>query len=128
MDVKYILYVVLLLNRNINTAYGSDINDTFKITDRVFSCSNWLSSLIDNICNNVYKIVKRDTSLMIEKMAPKDLQKSMYKQRLLTEEHWRRVRRQVASECCERACTVGNIIMYCPDDAKLLRENPDIFY
>ncbi|XP_013138829.1 PREDICTED: uncharacterized protein LOC106103593 isoform X2 [Papilio polytes] len=113
---------------NINTAYGSDINDTFKITDRVFSCSNWLSSLIDNICNNVYKIVKRDTSLMIEKMAPKDLQKSMYKQRLLTEEHWRRVRRQVASECCERACTVGNIIMYCPDDAKLLRENPDIFY
>ncbi|CAH2071448.1 unnamed protein product, partial [Iphiclides podalirius] len=128
MDLKYVLYVVLLLNRSSSVVYGMDNSETFKITDRVFSCSKWLSSLIDNFCNNVYKIVKRDTSLMVEKMAPKDLQKGMYKQRILAEEHWRRVRRQVASECCERPCTVGNIIMYCPDDAKLLRENPDIFY
>ncbi|XP_068631297.1 uncharacterized protein [Battus philenor] len=122
------LYVVLLLSRNNNIASATENSETFKITDRVFTCSKWLSSLIDKFCNNVYKIVKRDTSLMIEKLAPKELQKGMYKQRLLTEEHWRRMRRQVASECCERPCTVGNIITYCPDDAKLLRENPDIFY
>ncbi|CAK1598705.1 unnamed protein product [Parnassius mnemosyne] len=127
MDLKYILYVVLLLNGHNSISYGMENGETYKITDKVFSCSKWLSLLIANVCNNVFKIVKRDTSLMIEKMAPKSLQKSVYKKRLLAEEHWRRVRRQVASECCERPCTVGNIIMYCPDDAKLLRENPDIF-
>lgn len=60
-------------------------------------------------------------------MLPKDLQQHAAKKRLLAEGRWRRVRRQVATECCLRPCTVADIIMYCPDDAKLLQENPEIF-
>ncbi|CAH2105640.1 unnamed protein product [Euphydryas editha] len=98
------------------------------MSDPVYTCSKWLSSLIYNICNNVYKIVKRDTSVMIDKLTPTDLLfKNRNERRKIAEIRWRRVRRQVASECCERPCTVENIIMYCPDDAKLLIENPDIF-
>lgn len=60
-------------------------------------------------------------------MAPKDLQQGRVKRRILAEGRWRRVRRQVATECCLRPCTVADIITYCPDDAKLVQERPDIF-
>lgn len=60
-------------------------------------------------------------------MAPKDLQKDTNKRRLVSERKWNRVRRQVANECCLRSCSVADIIMYCPNDAKILIENPDIF-
>ncbi|CAK1546102.1 unnamed protein product [Leptosia nina] len=125
MDLKYYAYIILLIHANINPAQAEDAG-TYRMTDRIFTCSKWLSSIIDNFCNNVYKIVKRDTSLLMDKLAPRDLQ-SVNRRRFLAEERWRRVRRQVASECCERPCTVSNIIMYCPDDAKLLQENPNIF-
>ncbi|CAG9560034.1 unnamed protein product [Danaus chrysippus] len=115
MDFKYFIFL-LLLNRSSN----AEDTEVYKMSDRVFTCSKWLSSVIDNFCNKVFKIVKRDASSLIDKLTPKDLRKHQNKQR------WR-VRRQVASECCERPCTVGNIIMYCPDDAKLLIEDPDIF-
>nr|XP_034830165.1 uncharacterized protein LOC117987297 [Maniola hyperantus] len=124
MNYKYFVYIILLLHRNSTIVHATENTETFKMSDRVFTCSKWLSSVIENFCNNVYKIVKRDTSAMLDKLSPKDL---MRKQRHIAKERWRRVRRQVAAECCERPCTVGTIIMYCPDDAKLLRENPDIF-
>ncbi|KAM3967366.1 uncharacterized protein ACR2FA_011714 [Aphomia sociella] len=117
-------YIAIILNKNI--VYAEEVM-TFKITDTVFTCSVWLSALIDRVCDNVYKIVKRDTSILMEKLAPKSVQEQKIKQRKLAEQRWRRVRRQVAAECCDRPCTVGNIIMYCPDDAKLLRENPNLF-
>ncbi|XP_072939981.1 uncharacterized protein [Epargyreus clarus] len=125
MEFKYYVYVILILTKSYTFAYAEN-TEIFRMTDRVFTCSKWLSSIIDNFCNNVYKIVKRDTSVMMDKLTPKDLKRNRTK-RSVTEERWRRVRRQVASECCERPCTVGNIIMYCPDDAKLLQENPGIF-
>ncbi|XP_045446961.1 uncharacterized protein LOC123655171 [Melitaea cinxia] len=127
MDFKYIVYIVLLLSRNLTTIEGVENTETFKMSDSVYTCSKWLASIIDNFCNNVYKIVKRDTSLILDKLTPKDLLNNRDKRRKIAEMRWRRVRRQVASECCERPCTVETIIMYCPDDAKVLIENPDIF-
>lgn len=62
-----------------------------------------------------------------DKLTPRSLHEQRKKERVLAEQRWRRVRRQIASECCDRPCTVANIIKYCPDDAKLLRERPDIF-
>ncbi|CAH2105639.1 unnamed protein product [Euphydryas editha] len=122
------VYIILLLCRNLTTIEGVENKKIYKMSDPVYTCSKWLSSLIYNICNNVYKIVKRDTSVMIDKLTPTDLLfKNRNERRKIAEIRWRRVRRQVASECCERPCTVENIIMYCPDDAKLLIENPDIF-
>ncbi|XP_075971610.1 uncharacterized protein LOC142973616 isoform X2 [Anticarsia gemmatalis] len=107
---------------------SADEEKTYSINDEVLSCSGWLSSIIFNFCNNTYKIVKRDTaSVMIEKLAPIDLKQETNRRRLVDEGHWRRVRRQVASECCLRPCTVADIIMYCPNDAKLIQERPDIF-
>lgn len=64
---------------------------------------------------------------LTEKLAPKNLRRDLTRNRLLAEGRWRRVRRQVATECCLRPCTVADIIMYCPEDAKLLVENPGIF-
>ncbi|CAG4915615.1 unnamed protein product [Colias eurytheme] len=127
MDFKYFVYIVLILQRNISLVVGAEEAEIYRMTDSIFTCSKWLSSIIDNICNNVFKIVKRDTSVMMGKLAPKVLQRSANKKRLLAEKRLR-VRRQVARECCERPCTVSTIIMYCPDDARLLQENPDIFY
>ncbi|VVC88313.1 unnamed protein product [Leptidea sinapis] len=129
MEVKYFVYIVLIILRNISPMWASEHGDTetYRMSDRVYTCSKWLSSIIDNICNNVYKIVKRETSIMVEKLSPRDLKKSVNEKRLISDGRWRRMRRQVATECCERPCTVSNLVMYCPDDAKLLRENPDIF-
>ncbi|XP_059052783.1 bombyxin A-3 homolog [Achroia grisella] len=118
------IYIAMILHKN--DVYAEETK-TYRITDKVFTCSGWLSLLINKVCDNVYKIVKRDTSLLMEKLTPKSVQEQKTKQRKLAKERWRRVRRQVASECCDRPCTVGNIIMYCPEDAKLLRENPDLF-
>ncbi|XP_046963482.1 uncharacterized protein LOC124532570 [Vanessa cardui] len=126
MNFKYIIYVIFLLHRNVNAVEKTEDTEIYKMTDKVFTCSKWLSSIIYNFCNNVYKIVKRDTSLL-DKLTPKDLLKIKNKRREFADVRWRRVRRQVASECCEKPCTVGNIIMYCPDDAKLLIENPNLF-
>ncbi|XP_023949432.2 insulin-like isoform X2 [Bicyclus anynana] len=123
MDYKYLVYIIFFLQRNLMIVHAEE-TATIKMSDRVFTCSKWLSSIIDNLCNNAYKIVKRDTSAMLDKLSPKGLKR---KERYITDERWRRVKRQVASECCERPCTVRTIIMYCPDDAKLLTENPDIF-
>ncbi|XP_047022552.1 uncharacterized protein LOC124631952 [Helicoverpa zea] len=117
--------IVMILYSNEHLVYG-DVK-IYSINDEVLSCSGWLSTIIFNFCNNTYKIVKRDTSLMIEKMAPKDLQKDTSRRRLVDGDRWHRVRRQVASQCCLHPCTVADIIMYCPNDAKLLQENPDIF-
>lgn len=64
---------------------------------------------------------------ILDKLTPKDLLNNRDKRRKIAEMSWRRVRRQVANECCEKPCTVETIIMYCPDDAKVLIENPDIF-
>lgn len=61
-------------------------------------------------------------------MAPNDLKQDTARKRIMPDQKWLRVRRQVATECCLRACTVADIIMYCPSDAKLLQENPEIFY
>ncbi|KAG6444214.1 uncharacterized protein LOC115456422 isoform X2 [Manduca sexta] len=126
MNLGHVLYILIILfgNNWFNVVHGDRV---YNINDKVLSCSGWLSTIIYNFCNNHYKIVKRDTSLMIEKMAPKDLQKKTIKHSLLEADRWRRMRRQVANECCLRACTVADIIMYCPNDAKLLQENPDIF-
>ncbi|XP_038220198.1 uncharacterized protein LOC119838351 [Zerene cesonia] len=128
MDVKYFVYIVLILHRNLSPVVGAEGADIYRMTDSIFTCSKWLSSIIDNFCNNVFKIVKRDTSVMLGKLTPTGLQRSANKKRLLAEKRLLRVRRQVARECCERPCTVSTIIMYCPDDARLLQENPDIFY
>ncbi|KAJ0178850.1 hypothetical protein K1T71_005625 [Dendrolimus kikuchii] len=125
MNFIYSIYIVIILSRNDNLVYAAR---TYSINDEVKSCSGWLSTIIYNFCNNTYKIVKRDTSLMIDKMAPNDLKQDTAKKRLVSDERWRRVRRQVATECCLRACTVADIITYCPNDAKLLQENPEIFY
>nr|XP_037868992.1 uncharacterized protein LOC119628374 isoform X2 [Bombyx mori] len=119
---------MLILMRSSSIVFGDNAERVYSIHDKVTSCSGWLSTIIFNFCNNVYKIVKRDTSLMIEKMAPKDLQQDTTKQRLLGEGKWRRVRRQVANECCLRSCTVAELIRYCPDDALLVQEHPEIFY
>ncbi|KAJ8727460.1 hypothetical protein PYW07_001579 [Mythimna separata] len=124
MNLKYSVYIVMLLYSNESFV---NANKVYNINDEVLSCSGWLSTIIFQFCNNTYKIVKRDTSVMIEKMAPKDLQIETSKQRLVDESHWRRVRRQVATECCLNPCTVADIIMYCPDDAKLFEDQPDIF-
>ncbi|CAH0702818.1 unnamed protein product [Spodoptera exigua] len=72
--------------------------------------------------NNIVSV-----STNIEKMAPKDLKKETARLQLVDEGQWRRVRRQVATQCCDRACTVADIITYCPNDAKLVQENPEIF-
>uniref|UniRef100_A0A2H1V285 SFRICE_002747 n=1 Tax=Spodoptera frugiperda TaxID=7108 RepID=A0A2H1V285_SPOFR len=120
------VYIVLLLFSNENSVYADQVR-IYNLNDPVLSCSGWLSNIIFNICNNTYKIVKRDTSLMIEKMAPKALQKETARLQLVDEGQWRRVRRQVATQCCDRACTVADIITYCPNDAKLVQENPEIF-
>ncbi|XP_047528789.1 uncharacterized protein LOC125065301 [Vanessa atalanta] len=126
MNLKYIIYIMFILHRNVNAVEKTEDTEIYKMTDKVFTCSKWLSAIIYNFCNNVYKVVKRDTSLL-DKLTPKDLLKIKNKRREFADVRWRRVRRQVASECCEKPCTVGNIIMYCPDDAKLLIENPNLF-
>lgn len=116
----------MLLYSNNRLIVAEDNVRTYNIGDRVSGCSTWLSTIIFLFCNNTYKIVKRDTtSVMIDKMAPKEFQLKTTKRLIM--ESARRVRRQVADECCTRACTVADIIMYCPDDAKLVQERPDIF-
>lgn len=57
--------IVLLVCRNVRAEETTENTETFKMSDRVYMCSKWLSSVIDNFCNNVYKIVKRDTSIML---------------------------------------------------------------
>lgn len=58
---------------------------------------------------------------------PEDLKIVNARQRQLHADHWRRVRRQIATECCSQHCTIGNIIWYCGDSSKLVVENPEIF-
>lgn len=59
------MFIVLSICRNVSAEENSEDTETYKMSDRVYMCSKWLSSVIDNFCNNVYKIVKRDTSLML---------------------------------------------------------------
>ncbi|CAF4811375.1 unnamed protein product [Pieris macdunnoughi] len=125
MDPKYYVYIILLLHSAFNPIEAE--TETYRMTDHVFTCSKWLSSVIENLCNNVYRIVKRDTSLLMEKLTPRDIQKSVNRRRFLAEEKWRRLRRQVATECCVEACTISNIILYCPENSKVIKENPHIF-
>lgn len=65
--------------------------------------------------------------LFTEKLMPEHLKIVNTRQRMLYAEHWRRVRRQIANECCNQPCTIGNIIWYCGDSSKLVMENPEIF-
>nr|AXZ96486.1 insulin-like peptide 4 [Maruca vitrata] len=127
MKLQYALYIAILLCHQNVCILAEEGTRTYKITDKVSICSSFLALLINKFCDNVYKIEKRDTSLMIDKLTPRTLHKQRNKERVLTEARWRRVRRQIATECCDQACTVANIIKYCPDDAKLLKERPDIF-
>ncbi|CAH2991661.1 unnamed protein product [Chilo suppressalis] len=107
---------------------NADSNEkVFHITDKITSCSSYLSNLINLVCNNSIKIIKRDTSLLLDRLTPRSIQEYRKKQRVLARERWRRVRRQVASECCDQACTIGQMIKYCPEDARLVRERPEIF-
>lgn len=75
------LYIVMLLSRHNIYVHGDEGTRTYKITDKVFTCSSWLSMLINKLCDNVYKIVKRDTSLMIgESLKPfyRHVQRNVY--------------------------------------------------
>ncbi|KAJ2952304.1 hypothetical protein O0L34_g4587 [Tuta absoluta] len=132
VKIQSCICIAIIFSRQTFAETDSPLNSStkksYKITDNVKQCSNFLSKFIDNLCNKDLKVVKRDTSILLEKLMPKDLQNHMNKQRLESSESWRRVRRQVADECCESACTVGNIILYCPDDARLVKEDPEIFY
>lgn len=56
------IYVFIVITRSVNIVHGAR---TYSINDEVTSCSGWLATIIFNFCNNTYKIVKRDTSLMI---------------------------------------------------------------
>ncbi|XP_053603842.1 uncharacterized protein LOC128671418 [Plodia interpunctella] len=120
----YVVYIILLLCRD-SVVAEEPVN--FKITDTLLICSSWLASVITKVCDNTYKIVKRDTSVLMEKMAPKSVQEQKTKLLSLEKERWRRVRRQIATECCDNPCTVATIIMYCPNDSRVIRENPDLF-
>lgn len=62
-----------------------------------------------------------------ESMAPEGLKKNTYLKWLVDKREGRRVRRQIASECCNKPCTIANIIEYCPGDSKLMLENSDLF-
>ncbi|XP_060801935.1 bombyxin A-2 homolog [Amyelois transitella] len=124
VETLYVVYIILLLCRN-NVFAVEPVN--YKINDTILICSRWLGRTLANVCDNDYKIVKRDTSILMEKMAPKSVQEQKTKQRLLEKERWRRFRRQIVSECCDNPCTVGEILSYCPNDSKVVRENPQLF-
>lgn len=57
----------MLLYSNESLVNGNDETEkvVYNINDQVYTCSSWLSRVIFEFCNNTYKIVKRDTSLMI---------------------------------------------------------------
>ncbi|XP_028026041.1 bombyxin A-1 homolog [Bombyx mandarina] len=121
MRLRCYIYIMLILMRSSTIVFGDNAERVYSLDDKVKCCSRWLSTIIFNFCNNAYKIVKR------EKMAPKDLQQDTTKQRHLVEGKWRRVRRQVANECCLRSCTVAELIRYCPKDAPLVQKHPELF-
>ncbi|XP_049870359.1 uncharacterized protein LOC126369837 [Pectinophora gossypiella] len=130
MQFQYYVLIALLLSRHNGLCEEEEESSTtrkYRITDTVSTCSDRLSKFIAALCGKVIKIVKRDaTSLMIDKLAPKDLHINGEPQKWGSK-RLVRMRRQVASECCNQACTVGNLIMYCSDEAKLVQEDPDIF-
>ncbi|XP_052749352.1 uncharacterized protein LOC113515625 isoform X2 [Galleria mellonella] len=105
--------IILLLYRNV--VHAEEVQ-TYKITDTVSFCSSKLSVMISKLCDNQYKIVKRDTSILIGKLSPRRLEEQEF-----AKERWRRLRRQVANECCNQPCSLENLIMYCSEDAKFKR-------
>ncbi|KAL0832711.1 hypothetical protein ABMA28_000893 [Loxostege sticticalis] len=127
MKPLYAVYIVMILSQQYISVLGQE-GRLFHMTDTVFTCSSYLSALITNFCDNIFKIVKRDTnSVLIDRLTPRSLHELRNKERVLAQERWRRVRRQIASECCDQPCSVGNIIKYCPEESKLAKERPDIF-
>ncbi|XP_063377623.1 bombyxin A-3 homolog [Cydia fagiglandana] len=120
------LFIIMVLLENNFAAPAQEETHQYRLSDPVNKCSHRLSQMIANLCNNMYKIVKRDTrsSIMIDKLVPEDLHEHVKRARL---KRWRRVRRQVAKECCERPCTVSNLLMYCPAESEVVKEHPDIF-
>ncbi|XP_063532796.1 bombyxin A-2 homolog [Cydia strobilella] len=124
-SLQYLFIIVVLLGNNL-LALAQDETGLFRLSDSVNKCSHLLSQMIANLCNNIYKIVKRDTrsSIMIDKLVPEDLHDHVKRARL---KQWRRVRRQVAKECCEQPCTVSTLLSYCPAESEVVKEHPDIF-
>ncbi|XP_073942911.1 uncharacterized protein [Choristoneura fumiferana] len=118
MNLLCYFYIIILLNNLL--VLGQEEKHVFRLSDKLLRCSSNLSKVIQEFCDNVHKVVKRDTSVIIDKLVPGALHIHMKRERL---KRWHRVRRQVATECCERACTVSNILLYCPDDAEVLRDN-----
>ncbi|XP_061711151.1 bombyxin A-3 homolog [Cydia pomonella] len=126
MNSLHYLFIIMVLLGNNLVALAQEEMQQLRLSDSINKCSHRLSQMIANLCNNLYKIVKRDTrsSRMIDKLVPEDLHEHMKRARL---KRWRRVRRQVANECCERPCTVSNLLMYCPPESRVVKEHPDMF-
>ncbi|KAL4706609.1 hypothetical protein ACJJTC_009021 [Scirpophaga incertulas] len=109
------------------SAQAESQKKVYHITDKVMSCSSFLSRLVSSFCNSTYTIVKRDTSILLDKLTHRTSFDYKSKKRWVDEEQLQRVRRQIATECCEQPCTIRQMIKYCPDDAKLVQEHPEIF-
>ncbi|XP_063360751.1 bombyxin A-3 homolog [Cydia amplana] len=125
-SLQYLFIITVLLGNNLLALAQNETQPLIRLSDSVNKCSHRLSQMIANLCNNIYKIVKRDTrsSIMIDKLVPEELHEHVKRARL---KRWRRVRRQVAKECCDRPCTVSNLLMYCPAESEVVKEHPDIF-
>ncbi|XP_028166586.1 uncharacterized protein LOC135074156 [Ostrinia nubilalis] len=129
MKLQYVLYIAMFLSRQYICVLGKEGElGLAHMTDVVYTCSSYLSRIITRFCDNLITIVKRDTSsVLIDRLSPKSLLELRDKERVRKQERWRRVRRQIASECCDQPCNVGLIIKYCPEESKLFKERPDIF-
>ncbi|KAG6442195.1 hypothetical protein O3G_MSEX002170 [Manduca sexta] len=68
-------------------------------------CSSALSSLIFNICSGNIKISDE---------SPEGVPKIRGKRAAIYAAR-ERMKRQVAYECCEHACTISQLIQYCPE-------------
>ncbi|XP_047984205.1 bombyxin A-2 homolog [Leguminivora glycinivorella] len=124
---QYLLIIMVLLGNSLMALAQDEAQEAYKLSDSINKCSKRLSQMIANLCNNMYKIVKRDTrsSLMIDKLVPEELHEHMKRSRLKRSR--RRVRRQLVDECCNQPCTISNLLMYCPPDAIIVKERPEIF-
>ncbi|XP_026322178.1 bombyxin A-2 homolog [Hyposmocoma kahamanoa] len=128
MKLLYIIVVIIIPICTSADNSKETTTVTYRVSDQLIQCSQKLSKFIKSLCDKEYKIIKRDiSSVLMEKLMPEDLKIVNTRQRLLYAEHWRRVRRQIASECCNQPCTIGNIIWYCGNSSKLVVENPEVF-
>lgn len=60
-------YVIILLNRNSLLVLGQGEKHVFRMSDKLIRCSSNLSKVIQEFCDNMHKVVKRDTSVIIGK-------------------------------------------------------------